>query len=107
MAFSARTRFASQSNRLSQRLAEKRGAGKAIVDLTESNPTRAGIAYPDDLLAPLADPRGLLYEPAPLGLPQAREAVAADFGRRGLHVAPERVLLTASTSEAYAFLFKL
>jgi aspartate/methionine/tyrosine aminotransferase len=40
-------------------------------------------------------------------MPQAREAVAADFGRRGARVAPERVLLTTSTSEAYAFLFKL
>lgn len=81
--------------------------GVPIVDLTESNPTRAAIDYPADLLAPLADPRALRYEPHPLGLLSAREAVAADFFRRGLHVPPDRIGLTASTSEAYALLFKL
>lgn len=94
-------------NRLSRLLEAKRRSGAPILDLTESNPTRAGIDYPEDLLAPLADPAGLVYEPAPLGLPEARAAVASDFRRRGLTVDPERVLLTASTSEAYAFLFKL
>jgi aspartate/methionine/tyrosine aminotransferase len=33
--------------------------------------------------------------------------VAADFGRRGFPVGADRVVLSASTSEAYAFLFKL
>jgi alanine-synthesizing transaminase len=37
----------------------------------------------------------------------AREAVAADYARRGIAVSPDRLLLTASTSEAYALLFKL
>lgn len=94
-------------NRLSRLLEAKRRSGARILDLTESNPTRAGIEYPEDLLAPLADPAGLVYTPLPLGLPEARLAVAEDFRRRGLTVSPERVLLTASTSEAYSFLFKL
>ena len=33
--------------------------------------------------------------------------MSAYYAKRGLEVAPDRVLLTASTSEAYAFLFKL
>lgn len=107
MPFSARARFALAPNRLSRLLEAKRRSGAKVLDLTESNPTRAGIDYPGDLLTPLADPAGLVYEPAPLGLPEARAAVANDFRRRGLTVDPERVLLTASTSEAYAFLFKL
>ena len=78
-----------------------------MADLTLSNPTRAGIPYPLDLLAPLADPAGLTYEPEPFGLVTARAAVAADFARRGVAVAPDRVCLTASTSEAYALLCKL
>ncbi len=94
-------------NPLSAALARARAEGRAVADLTLSNPTRAGLPYPLDLLAPLADPAGLAYEPEPFGLPTARAAVVADFARRGVTVAPDRVCLTASTSEAYALLFKL
>ncbi len=85
---------------------ERRSAGAAILDLTESNPTAAGFASPSDqILAALADPRALRYQPAAAGLPSARAAVSEDYysGR----VDPGRILLTASTSEAYAFVFKL
>jgi aspartate/methionine/tyrosine aminotransferase len=107
MPFSARARFDAAPNPLSRLLEEKRKSGARVVDLTLSNPTRAGFEYPKDLLEPLRDEGGLLYEPAPLGLPQARSAVAEDFRRRGQELAPEQVVLTASSSEAYAFLFKL
>jgi hypothetical protein len=105
--FSDRTRWDLRANRLAERLAAKRAAGARILDLTESNPTRAGLPYPDDLLASLARAEARRYDPAPFGLPAAREAVAADFARRGFPVGPDRVVLSASTSEAYAFLFKL
>jgi alanine-synthesizing transaminase len=105
--FSARTRFDLRPNRLSLAREAKRRAGAPVLDLTESNPTRVGLPYPDDLLRPLADRAALLYEPLARGSQEARRAVAADHARRGLRVEPERLLLTASTSEAYAFLFKL
>jgi len=88
-------------------LRERRAAGQPVIDLTESNPTRVGLDYPKDLLAPLADCRGLTYAPQPFGLTAARQAVAADYQRRGIAIAPDRVALTASTSEAYSLLFKL
>lgn len=88
-------------------LAALRQQGVPILDLTESNPTRVGLHYPADLLAPLASERALVYDPQPLGIRSAREAVAEDFNRRGLAVPPDRIALTASTSEAYALLFKL
>lgn len=94
-------------NALARLVQAKRRAGTPIVDLTESNPTRAGLSYPDDLLAPLADARALEYDPQPLGLWPARAAVAADFRRRGSILSADRVALTSSTSEAYALLFKL
>ncbi len=76
-----------------------------ILDLTESNPTAAGFSYPSDaIFSALADPRSLRYEPAASGLPAARSAVAEYYSGR---VTPDRILLTASTSEAYAFVFKL
>ena len=97
----------SAPNALSLALDELRRAGTPYVDLTESNPTRAGISYPDDLLLPLSSPASLRYEPHPLGLRAAREAIAADCARRGVRVEPEQIVLSASTSETYAWLFKL
>ncbi len=96
-----------EPNALARLVQAKRRTGAPIVDLTESNPTRAGLSYPDDLLAPLGDARGLEYDPQPLGLWPARAAVAADFRRRGSVLSADRVALTSSTSEAYALLFKL
>jgi alanine-synthesizing transaminase len=105
--FSKRTTWDLHPNRLAERLAERRAAGARLLDLTESNPTRAGLVCPRDVLAALARPESSRYDPTPFGLPAARAAVAADFARRGFPVAAERIFLTASTSEAYAFLFKL
>jgi aspartate/methionine/tyrosine aminotransferase len=94
-------------NALSRRLESMRADGIPYIDLTESNPTRVGLPYPQDLLDALAQPAGLTYEPTPFGLAAAREAIAADCLRRGARVDPSDVILTASTSESYSWLFKL
>lgn len=96
-----------EPNAVSRAIEAKRRGGVAIIDLTETNPTRAGFDYPKALLEPLANPRALEYDPQPLGLWQARAAVAADFRRRGIVISADRVALTSSTSEAYGLLFKL
>ena len=96
-----------EPNTLTRTLATLRARGEAVLDLTETNPTRAGLEYPPDLLAPLAEAGSLLYEPHPFGLAGAREAVSAGYRDAGLDVPPAQVVLTASTSEAYSFLFKL
>lgn len=59
------------------------------------------------MLAALQDPRALHYEPSAVGLLPARVAVSDYYARRGVTVDPDNILLTASTSEAYAYLFKL
>jgi alanine-synthesizing transaminase len=105
--FSSRTPAQLHANRLTAALAARRAEGKPIIDLTLSNPTRVGFEYPEGLLQPLADPRALVYDPQPLGTADARHAVAADYARRGLAVQPDRIALTASTSEAYSLVFKL
>ena len=96
-----------RANRVAGELARLRSEGRPLDDLTVSNPTRVGLPYPRDLLAPLAAPDALAYDPAPFGLPVAREAVAAHLAGRGVPVHPDRIVLTASTSEAYGLLFKL
>ncbi len=105
--FSNRIAADLKPNRLAQAVAARRSAGQPIIDLTESNPTRAGFEYPPDLLAPLGNRRGLVYIPRPFGLIEARQAVATEYARRGVKVDPERIVMTASTSEAYSLLFKL
>lgn len=89
-------------------LARMRAAREPIpYDLTLSNPTACGIEYPQGQLDPLSDRAGLIYRPDPLGLRSAREAVAAEYARIGQAPDPDRIVLTASTSEAYALLFKV
>jgi aspartate/methionine/tyrosine aminotransferase len=105
--FSARTRFDLRPNRLAAAVAARRATGAPLIDLTLSNPTRAGLGAAPDPLAELASPAGRVYDPLPLGLAPAREAVARDYEARGSAIDPDRVLLHASTSEAYGFLFKL
>lgn len=96
-----------EPNALTRAIDAKRRLRVAVADLTESNPTRAGLDYPPALLAGLSHAQGLAYDPQPLGQWAARAAVAADFRRRGIVVSADRVAITASTSEAYALLFKL
>jgi aspartate/methionine/tyrosine aminotransferase len=79
----------------------------SLIDLTQSNPTECGFKYPLNLLTGLSEPKNLQYEPAPLGLPEAREAVADHLRGKGLKVEASRLFLTSGTSEAYSFLFKL
>ena len=105
--FSTRVPRDLAANRLTIAVAAQRAAGRPLIDLTESNPTRAGFDYPADLLAPLADARALAYAPSPLGLREAREAVSRDYARQRLDVPADRIALTASTSDAYSVLFKL
>jgi alanine-synthesizing transaminase len=94
-------------NRQAAALAELESRGTRVLDLTQSNPTAAGFVYPDTLLLPLARPASLRYEPSAAGLFEAREAVCREYARRAIGVSPGNVLLTASSSEAYSFLFKL
>ena len=105
--FSSRVPGALEPNRLTRALQRLRATGNPLIDLTLSNPTVAGIAYPASMLDALGDHRSLQYEPSPLGLPEARVAIARDCERNGIKVAPDRIVLTSSTSEAYSVLFKL
>jgi aspartate/methionine/tyrosine aminotransferase len=94
-----------EPNALTAALARLKSKGQDLLDLTVSNPTRCGFAYPEaEIRAALSGPGVLAYDPDPAGSRAAREAVAAHHGQ-GLKA--EDLLLTASTSEAYGLLFKL
>jgi aspartate/methionine/tyrosine aminotransferase len=106
--FSSRTPDDLAPNRMAEVEGRLRAAGAALVDLTVSNPTAVGLPYPTaELAAALAAGAGAPYAPHPRGLERARRAVAGFLAERGAAIDPEHVVMTASTSEAYGFLFKL
>lgn len=107
--FSNRTNWKLTHNRLTEALGEARSSGVPVLDLTISNPTRAGLHYNDpQILQSLASPRSMDYDPQPKGLPSARAAVA-DYYRlqHAIQLDPEHLILTTSTSEGYSFVFRL
>jgi aspartate/methionine/tyrosine aminotransferase len=109
--FSGRIHWDLCESRLAQALDRRRRNGNPVLDLTESNPSRAGLAYAGEsgaeVLKSLASESSLLYDPCPQGLLAAREAISRYYERRSASVAPDELLLTSSTSEAYSYLFKL
>lgn len=106
--FSSRTPGAFTPNRITQALFARREHGLEVLDLTLSNPTRAGITYPQqEILEALGDARALKYEPSAQGLLEAREAIAAHHTGQGYEIDPSHVVLAGSTSEAYGWIFKL
>jgi aspartate/methionine/tyrosine aminotransferase len=105
--FSGRVPRSLETNRITRAVRHAREAAHSLIDLTTTNPTTVGIEYPADILQPLGDPEGLVYRPQPFGLAEARGAVTRDYERKGVRIDPDRIVLTASTSEAYSLLFKL
>ena len=107
MRFSERTRWNTAESELARAHRERLAAGLPVADLTASNPTRCGFAYPEDLLEALTDSAALDYDPDPKGSRRAREAVCRYYGDLGALADPANLVLTTSTSEAYSYLFKL
>ncbi|HEV8657525.1 MAG TPA: pyridoxal phosphate-dependent aminotransferase [Thermoanaerobaculia bacterium] len=101
--FSRRADWNPQINRFTVAREEHRRHGDELLDLTVSNPTRVGLPYPDDELAEaMSRAARAPYDPQPLGMASAREAVANEIGCDAADI-----VITASTSESYSFLFKL
>ncbi len=95
-------------NPLTRLIAEKRSRGVRFLDLTVSNPTETLEDYPHEAIrrtcGAISD---FTYRPDPLGEEEARRAIGAMYSRAGIAMPPERLALTASSSESYALLFKL
>jgi len=106
--YSRRLTWVHSPNAFTKLVEEQRRAGVALLDLTSANPTKVFDDYPhaeiQGAYAWLADFR---YEPDPFGTERARQAITDWYGRRGIRIATDQLALTASTSEAYALLFKL
>jgi aspartate/methionine/tyrosine aminotransferase len=108
MKFSKRTAWKLEPNPLSQKIQALRAAGHRLWDLTVTNPTQCGFDYlAPELLEAFQDPCNLIYDPEPRGLLQTRETLCAFYAKQGIQLDPDQIFLTASTSEAYSFIFRL
>src|SRR4051794_2980445 len=111
--FARRTDWKLAQNRYSAALKEAKSSGKNLLDLTASNPTHCNFDFDaQPILASLAAPESLVYDPQPQGLLAARIAVTNYYNKSKLRPAeckttPEQIFLTTSTSEAYSYLFRL
>jgi len=107
--FSRRTDWILTPNRFTQAQRELSSAGREVLDLTVSNPVRAGLHYDADaILNSLKNPKAMDYDPQPKGLHSAREAVAAYYREQYQSlVDPDYLVLTTSTSEGYSYVFRL
>lgn len=108
MFFSSRLPKSLEPNEFTKILEEKRATGQKLLDLTQSNPTTAGFAFASVTPLPLHKVTANRYEPLARGMKEAREAIRGYYqiNNHG-PIDSEDLLLTASTSEAYSFLFKL
>jgi alanine-synthesizing transaminase len=106
--FSNKLDYNTEENKLSKLLSDKKKSGVKLLDLTESNPTKAGFDYQKEkILESIAHPDSLLYNPNPKGLLSARTAIKNYYNDFGIDVNVENIFLTSATSEAYSFVFKL
>ena len=106
--FSSRLSFADTTNALSKAKAKRLASGQPVLDLSDSNPANAGFAWSAADLGPLLRRDGIQrQDPNPLGLASARTAISDYYSSRGARVPVDQLFLTASTSEAYSWVFKL
>src|ERR1700719_4386259 len=106
--FSRRTDWKLTPNRLTQALQELHVAGREVLDLTISNPTRAELPYDAEaILQALNNPKAMDYDPQPKGLRSAREAVSEYYSKQYGDIDPDSIVLTSSTSEGYSYVFRL
>ena len=107
--FSQRTNWRLSPNPLAHALEKARASGKKLLDLTISNPTESGVRPDSEMvLAALANPDAMHYDPQPRGLLGARLAVSHYYREsHDFDLDPERLILTTSTSEAYSYVFRL
>jgi alanine-synthesizing transaminase len=84
--------------------------GHPVRDMVSGNVNELGIVYPQDLLRHAllqAASRAVVYRPDSLGQRIAREAISDYYGRQGIAVPADNVLLTPGTSISYLYAFKL
>ena len=94
-----------KQNAISIEIERLKKNGCPYIDLTTSNPTNCDFVYPKENIIDTINKSELFtYKPNPHGNFSARKAIATYHGN---NITANDVVLTASTSEAFSWLFKL
>lgn len=98
----------SSENKIHQTKKNLERSGNEILDLTNSNPTKLGLEFPPGALSHILSSLDLSqYDPLAEGLESTRSVIVTDYKTRGIQTETSDLILTASTSEAYSYIFKL
>ena len=99
-----------ESNDLYRLRDELQARGHEIRDLVSGNINDCGYVFPQNLIEEILTraSRGCrVYQPDSFGLLQAREAVSEFYGRSGITIEPDNILITPGSSLAYWYCFRL
>lgn len=91
-----------EENEITRKKKDLERQGIKILDASASNPTLCNLIPHDAIFSYFINEKIKQYSPDPQGLSEARSALANFYGTK-----PENFFLTASTSEAYSWIFKL
>src|SRR5258707_953903 len=106
--FASRTDWNLKTNRLAEALERHKSSGRRLLDLSASNPTECGFTYDAPAIMRVVGSRiSLEYHPDPKGMKSEGVSVIDYCADHGDRVAIVDLILTASTSEAYSFIFRL
>lgn len=87
-----------------------RQEGRSLLELIQSNPTQAHVFSPEieqTVCDAWIQTHPIAYQPEPLGDRKLRQAIAEYHQLQGVSVEASQVVVCASTSEAYTWLFQL
>lgn len=106
MQFSNRFEWDTGQNKISQIADQKRKDGMAICDLTVSNPTKIDLGVDRSIDRDYVAISNT-YQPASTGLETAKCAIVQYYQDHAIDIDNSQIVITASTSEAYTYLFRL
>ena len=106
--FSSRVPGDREPNRLTLALRRRRATASPLIDLTRQRIRRSLASHiRSSILDALGDHAFVAIRTGAARPAGGARGGRRDYARRGIKVAPDRIVLTASTSEAYSLLFKL
>ncbi len=105
MMFSDRIEYPFKTNELTKLIESV--DKKKLINLSESNPTKAGLIHKKDILSCFSKKKNLKYEPDPKGIKEAREVIFDYYREKDIILSTDDIVITSGTSEAYSFIFKI
>lgn len=106
--YSDRFQFTPEEQQIHSKWKKLTSSDSERFDLTVSNPTRAGLYFPEtEILSCFENRKILEYDPDPRGSTQCREIISEYYSEKGRSVNTDDIFLTSGSSESFSFLLRL